>query len=178
MEPPHPNLRAWRDEDIEPLVAIHQHPDVAPWLGGERPREGVVELMDKMRDRLERQGWGVWAVRDESDRLVGAAGIDPIGPEMPVQGVEALWRLHPDAWGGGLVTRTMRAVLGDAFASRGIAEVWTYTAQSNLRSQAVMERLGFQRAAGRDFDHPRLEVDHPLRRHVVFHMSAETGVAA
>ncbi len=178
MESPHPNLRAWRDDDIEPLVEIHHHPEVCSWLGGKRPREGVEELMASMREKLERQGWGVWVVRDDADRLVGAAGIDPIGAEMPVAGIEALWRLHPVVWGKGLVTRTMGAVLDDAFRAQGIEEVWTYTAETNRRSQAVMKRLGFERAADRDFNHPRLDAAHPLSRHVVFHMSAETGVAA
>lgn len=178
MESPHPNLRAWRDNDLEALVAIHHHPEVAPWLGGVRPREGVAELMAGIRSKMDNQGWGVWAVCEDDDRVVGAAGIDPIGPEMPVAGIEALWRLHPDAWGKGLVTSAMRAVLADAFEHRGVDEVWTYTAVSNARSRAVMERLGFARRPEEDFDHPRLEAGHPLRRHVVYHMASAQGAAA
>lgn len=44
----------------------------------------------------------------------------------------------------------------------------------NLRSRAVMERLGMRREPGADFDHPRVPVGHPLRAHVLYRLSAET----
>ena len=31
-----------------------------------------------------------------------------------------------------------------------------------------MQRLGMVRMAERDFDHPLLAADHPLRRHIVY----------
>ena len=34
------------------------------------------------------------------------------------------------------------------------------------------ERLGFVRDPARDFDHPRLAVGHPLRRHVLYSLPA------
>ena len=42
------------------------------------------------------------------------------------------------------------------------------TAETNLRSQAVMRKIGMTHDPARDFDHPRLAEDHPLRRHVFF----------
>jgi RimJ/RimL family protein N-acetyltransferase len=56
----------------------------------------------------------------------------------------------------------------------------TFTATSNLHSRAVMERLAFERQPHRDFDHPTLDVGHPLRPHVVYAMMASgrrTGAA-
>jgi hypothetical protein len=35
-----------------------------------------------------------------------------------------------------------------------------------------MERLGMTRDAGGDFDHPRIEEGHPLRRHVLYRIGA------
>lgn len=172
MDSPHKNLRAWRDDDLETLVALHHHPDVYPWLGGLQSRAFVREIYERLRAHIEANGWGAWVVRNEEDELVGVAGLDRIRDGMPVSGVEALWRLHPDYWGKGLVSGAMRAVLADAFERRGIDGVWTYTAEPNIRSQAVMQRLGFERAADRDFDHPRLTTDHPLSRHVVYRMEA------
>jgi hypothetical protein len=34
-----------------------------------------------------------------------------------------------------------------------------------------MEKLGMQRAAADDFDHPRIPEGHPLRRHVLYRLS-------
>ena len=47
-------------------------------------------------------------------------------------------------------------------------EIIAFTASTNLASQAVMRRIGMTPDPARDFDHPRLAQDHPLRRHVVF----------
>ena len=49
-----------------------------------------------------------------------------------------------------------------------LAEVVSFTAARNARSEAVMRRIGLVRATERDFDHPRLAVGHPLRPHVVY----------
>ena len=42
----------------------------------------------------------------------------------------------------------------------------------NARSQAVMERIGMGRDPAGDFDHPRLPEGSPLRRHVLYRISA------
>jgi len=42
----------------------------------------------------------------------------------------------------------------------------------NTRSQAVMERLGMVRDVDADFDHPQVPVGHPLRRHVLYRVTA------
>jgi hypothetical protein len=47
-------------------------------------------------------------------------------------------------------------------------EIVSFTARTNLKSQAVMRRIGLQRDETRDFDHPRLAEGDPLRPHVVF----------
>jgi len=39
---------------------------------------------------------------------------------------------------------------------------------ANLRSRALMERLGMQRVPEADFEHPRLPRAHPLRPHVLY----------
>lgn len=175
MNSPHASLREWRDGDLESLIALHHHPEVHPWLGGLQSREMVCAIYERLRDQLEQVGWGAWVIRNDDDELIGVAGLDVIREGMPVSGVEALWRMNPDYWGRGLVTQCMRAVLYDAFNRCGLDEVWTYTAHSNLRSQAVMERLGFQRAANHDFNHPKLAADHPLNRHLVYRMETVPG---
>jgi ribosomal-protein-alanine N-acetyltransferase len=38
----------------------------------------------------------------------------------------------------------------------------------NVRSRAVMERIGMTRSADDDFDNPNLPEGHPLRRHVLY----------
>ena len=43
-----------------------------------------------------------------------------------------------------------------------------FTAAVNLRSQAVMERIGMVRQPDGDFDHPGVAEGSPLKRHVLY----------
>ena len=54
------------------------------------------------------------------------------------------------------------------FANQPVDEILAWTAATNLASQAVMRRIGMVAEPWRDFDHPRLAPDHPLRAHVTW----------
>jgi RimJ/RimL family protein N-acetyltransferase len=58
-----------------------------------------------------------------------------------------------------------------AFGELEVPEVVSITATANLRSQAVMRRLGLRHRPERDFDNPRLPPGHPLERHVLYALS-------
>jgi RimJ/RimL family protein N-acetyltransferase len=61
------------------------------------------------------------------------------------------WRLVRSAWGNGYATEASKAALADCFSRAGLQEVLSYTSPDNLRSQAVMARLGLERDPARDF---------------------------
>ena len=48
------------------------------------------------------------------------------------------------------------------------------TVPANVRSRAVMERIGMAYVEGGDFDHPALPQGHPLARHVLYRVSRPT----
>ena len=56
------------------------------------------------------------------------------------------------------------------FATQDAPEIIAITALTNLKSQAVMQRLGMVRDLDADFAHPKLAEDHPLRPHVTFRL--------
>ena len=90
-------------------------------------------------------------------------------PAIPfAPAVEAGWALVADTWGRGYAVEAATAVLADGFGRLGLAEIVAYTTRANLRSQAVMTRVGFVRDAARDFNHPALAEDHPLRPHLTY----------
>jgi RimJ/RimL family protein N-acetyltransferase len=57
------------------------------------------------------------------------------------------------------------------FTSLGFDEIVSFTVPTNVRSRAVMERLGMTPDPWHDFDHPRIATGHPLRRHVLYRLN-------
>ena len=60
-------------------------------------------------------------------------------------------RLRRQAWAHGIASEAATAALHDVFTRVGLAEVMSYTAPDNVRSQAVMHRLGLRRDSSLDF---------------------------
>lgn len=87
--------------------------------------------------------------------------------------VEVGWRLARSQWGKGYATEAARAAVTYGFADLGLDEIVSFTTVGNLRSRAVMERLGMTHDPADDFDHPRIEADHPLRRHVLYRLRSD-----
>jgi RimJ/RimL family protein N-acetyltransferase len=163
-------LRSWGDADREPYADIMVDPEVGKWLGGPFTREQAFERVDRFTASLAETGLGRLAIERKSDgRMIGHCGLAPTAADQPMpQGLEIGWALSPDAWGSGYAVEAARAVIDDGFARTAAPEVLAFTGTLNLRSQAVMQRLGMVRMPERDFDHPLLAPDHPLRRHIVF----------
>ncbi|HET6970988.1 MAG TPA: GNAT family N-acetyltransferase [Phenylobacterium sp.] len=170
IETPRLLLRPYREADRPAFAEINGHPEVGAWLSGVLDRAQSDALMDRVTAHIAQHGFGFWAAERRADgRLVGAIGLMVMGEDLPAPGgIELGWRLHPDAQGQGLATEGAAAARDWAFGELGVDELVAITAATNLRSQAVMRKLGMAHDPARDFDHPRLAPDHPLRRHVFF----------
>jgi RimJ/RimL family protein N-acetyltransferase len=169
-------LRPFAPEDLEPFAALNAHPLVVEWLG-ERTRAESDALTERINAEIEREGWGFWAVEAVGTApFIGMAGLHRVNPSFPfAPAVEIGWRLHPAHWGHGFATEAATAARDHGFAS-GLEEIVAFTAAGNVRSQAVMRRIGMERDLAADFDHPALAVDNPLRSHVLYRTRA--GVTA
>jgi RimJ/RimL family protein N-acetyltransferase len=163
-------LRRWRDEDRAPYAAMMTDRRVTDWLSGAQTRAESDATIDRLNAEIAEHGFGFYAAERKADgRLAGAIGLQLMGAGMPGEGeIELAWRLHPDAQGAGLATEGAAACRDWAFSVLDAPQVIAVTAQTNLRSQAVMRRIGMIHDPALDFDHPRLAEDHPLRRHVLF----------
>jgi RimJ/RimL family protein N-acetyltransferase len=163
-------LRRWRAEDLEPYAAMMADPDVTDWLGGGQTRAEAEAAIGAFEAQIDELGMGTLALARRADgAFVGSAGVRPVRDDIALApAVEAVWRLGRPHWGRGYASEAAAALLADGFARFGFDEILAFTARSNLRSRAVMECVGMTRDAGRDFEHPKMAVGHPLRPHVVY----------
>ncbi len=100
--------------------------------------------------------------------LAGFTGLAILGHAAPTtDAVEVGWRLRREAWGHGYATEAATAALDLAFGTLAMDEVVSITTRDNLRSQAVMRRLGMQRAPELDFEREQRPSGDPLRAAIV-----------
>ena len=162
-------LRNWRAADLKPFARLNADPAVMEFFPKALSEEESNAMAARIKDRIDREGWGLWAVeRKDTGEFIGFTGLSvPVAdlPFMPC--VEIGWRLAREHWGNGFATEAARAVLRFAFDELRLAEVVSFTAATNLRSQAVMKRIGMSNT-GLDFDHPNVPPGSSLRRHVLF----------
>jgi RimJ/RimL family protein N-acetyltransferase len=167
-------LRDWRESDLSPWAALNADPEVREHLGPPLTAEQAAASVRGFQDGLDRNGFGFWAVEvRSSSEFIGFTGLDPVDDGMPFTGVEAGWRLARWAWGYGYATEAALAVLAYGFTTVGLPEIVAVTTATNLRSQAVMRRIGMIRDPAEDFDHPDI-AEGPLRRQVLYRVQRST----
>lgn len=165
-------LRGWRPSDRAPFAALNGDPVAMEHFPRAMTREASDAFADHIAARLDQRGWGLWAVEvpGEAD-FIGFVGLNEATfPAAFTPAVEVGWRLGREHWGRGYATEAARASVADGFERLGLAEIVSFTTPANRRSRSVMEKLGMRRDPADDFDHPSIEVGHPMRRHVLYRL--------
>ena len=158
--------------DAHAFIDMHAHPEVMVWLGrGPQDLGDAHNYIRSIEEHFRAEGFGLWAVERRSDHaLIGMNGLRRVlFPDHPMTPcVEIAWRQRRDVWGQGYAIEAAKAALQDGFNRIALAEVFAWTAAPNVKSQAVMRRLGMERRESLDFEQPGLAEDNPLRPHLVF----------
>ena len=162
-------LRQWRASDLDAWAAMNADPEVREFFDKTLTREQSHASMRRFQTAIERRGWGFWAVEViDTATFVGFTGLDPVDEGLPFRGVEIGWRLARPAWGNGYATEAARACLDYAFDKLGLPEILAVAAAGNVRSHAVMRRLGMVHDPAGDFEDPTEPVGSPQRAAVLY----------
>lgn len=167
-------LRRWRDSDREPFARLNADPEVMAHFPGVLDRAASDALADRIEAHFAKHGLGLWAVEVQGgEPFIGFVGLVHVVLDTHfTPAVEIGWRLARSSWGQGYATEAAREACRVAFEELRLPEIVSFTVPANLRSRAVMDRLGMNHDARDDFDHPKLAEGHPLRRHVLYRLSA------
>ncbi len=165
-------LRQWRDSDREPFARMNADPEVMEFFPSLLNRAASDAGIDRWQAELKTQGWSNWAVElRDTGAFIGFVGLSVPRRVLPCSPcVEIGWRLARAYWGKGYATEAAREVLAVGFQQVDLMEIVSFTALINLRSRAVMERIGM-RNSGQDFDYPGIPEDHPVRRHCLYRLT-------
>lgn len=163
-------LRRWRDADREPFARMNADPEVMRHFPALLTRAESDPLVDKFETHFETFGYGIWALEIPGvTSFAGFVGLKHVDFDAAfVPAVEIGWRMRRDFWGQGYATEAAETVLAHAHDELFIDEIVSFTTRDNLRSRAVMERIGMERDETGDFEHPKLPPGHRQRPHVLY----------
>lgn len=145
-------LRLPVPEDVEVVRRIHQDPAAVAHNPSDALADGdaAAELLRRWQDRWERDGVGYWIVTGRADPAVlGFCGVKPMRlADAPV--LNLFYRFDPAAWGRGIATEAVTAVVGWVARTRPDERLVARVRPGNLASARVAAKAGLVRAADLD----------------------------
>ncbi len=165
-------MRQWHASDRIPFAALNADAQVMEFFPAPLDAAASDAMADRCQALIAARGWGLWACELRASGLfIGYVGLHVPTAALPfVPCVEIGWRLARPFWGQGLAAEAAQAALQVGFDTVGLSEIVSFTATSNLRSQAVMQRIGMHDAQS-PFEHPSVPQGSPLRTHVLYRLS-------
>ncbi|NWK94132.1 GNAT family N-acetyltransferase [Sphingobium lactosutens] len=140
-------LRPHRVEDYVACRKLWGDADVVRHIGG-LPQDAQAVWFRLLRygGMWPMLGYGMWVIEErDSGAFLGEAGLLSAERGLPeLEGVpEAGWVLGPEAWGRGIATEAMKAILEWADAHLDSPSLRCIIDPDNLASIKVAEKLGF-----------------------------------
>ena len=152
-------LRRLTEHDLEAFVEIFAKDPVMKFsaYGRGLTRLESSEMLERLMGHWDENGFGHLAVVQKSDgAFLGYEGLAiPFFLPEVLPAVEIGYRFDPRAWGKGYATEAGRAVLSYGFDALDLERIIAIYQIENVRSGAVMERLGMH--VERDTFHAELE---------------------
>lgn len=160
-------LRSWKPDDLPLFVEMNKDHRVMKYFPVLLTEEESAAFYNRIQDEFIITGRGLYAVELKSTgHFIGYVGLHEIGFEADfTPGIEIGWRLAADYHNQGYATEAAKAVLRLA-KIKGMERLFSFTAEINKPSERVMQKIGMEKVG--EFDHPKLSVDSPLCRHVLY----------
>src|SRR5262249_18755030 len=137
-------LRPWRSSDLEYFARMNADPEVMEHFEAPLTRAQSDRSATRFADHVKMHGYGFWAVEVPGvAEFVGFVGLQPVDFAAHfTPAVEIGWRLGRPHWGYGYASEAARGAARFGFDVLGLREIVAYTVPANIRSRAVMTRIG------------------------------------
>lgn len=167
-------LRQWRMTDLPLFAALNADREVMRHFPTTLDRTQSDAVALRLAQHIETHGYGPWAVEIPGvTPFAGFVGLMRVGFDAPfAPAVEIGWRLARAWWSNGYATEAASAAAQYAFDTLGMTDLVSFTVPANVRSRAVMQRIGMRHCPDEDFLHPLIPPGHRLRRHVLYRLDA------
>lgn len=144
--------RRWLATDLDALAEVYGDAEAMRWVGDGEPlsRAGCEEWLEVTARNYRARGYGMFALEDRSSgEVVGFCGLVHPGGQAEA---ELKYALRRTAWGRGLATEAVTALLSHGAAAHGLQRIIATVAPLNHASQRVLNKAGMRMAAVRRND--------------------------
>ena len=163
-------LAVFSQSHVSELVRLNADPEVMRYFPATLSSEESAALLQRIIEHQRINEYSLFALHlKESDAFVGWCGLMkvPFSAHF-TPAVEVGWRLNKIFWGKGLAPEAAKSVLRFGFLELGLSEIVSFTAELNQPSIRVMQKIWMKCNPEDTFDHPKLPVNHPLQRHILY----------
>ena len=155
---------------LSELVRLNADPEVMRYFPATLNPAESAALLQRIIEHQRINGYSLFALHlKESDAFVGWCGLMKVNFSAHfTPAVEVGWRLNKIFWGKGLAPEAAKSVLRFGFLDLGLSEIVSFTAELNQPSIRVIQKIWIKCNPEDTFDHPKLPVNHPLQRHILY----------
>ena len=163
-------LTVFSQSHLSELVRLNADPEVMRYFPATLSSEESAALLQRIIEHQRINEYSLFALHlKESDAFVGWCGLMrvPFSAHF-TPAVEIGWRLNKIFWGKGLASEAAKSILRFGFLDLGLSKIVSFTAELNQPSIRVMQKIWMKCNTEDTFDHPKLPVNHPLQRHILY----------
>jgi RimJ/RimL family protein N-acetyltransferase len=142
-------LTKTRPEDQEDVFAHLQEREIGrymPWMPYPYTQEHAAEWLASVTAPGYNQPQKRWAIRDETQRMIGVVELAPEGPPFAHVAEVGYWLARP-YWGQGIMTAVVKTMVKHAFQQEKIVRIFAPIFAANIGSARVLEKAGFSAEA-------------------------------
>lgn len=168
-------IRVFEEADVDSLSSINRDPLVMKYFPSLEEIEETRDAISRVREHQNKYGYSFYATELKStQKLIGFVGIKNVTFDTHfTPAIEIGWRISSLHWNKGYATEAAISVVNLAFNTLGIKELVSFAVEANMASRRIMEKIGMTHNVKDDFNHPELDTESPLSRHVLYRLSKE-----
>lgn len=164
-------LRQWQQSDLYPLTKMCADKEVMKFFPNVLSYEESVSFFERLQNKFLQDKFGVFAVELKSTKeFIGLIGLT-IPPF--ISSVEIFWRVAREHQGKGYATEGALKCLEIGFNQFEFDEIVSFTAEINVKSQKVMQKIGMSHNINDDFMHPKIAASSKLAKHVMYKITKD-----
>lgn len=169
-------FRDWKEEDLSEFRKMNADPIVMEYFPSTLTQSETDAFYERIKENMQSVGYGLYAVEvKDTGAFIGFIGFHQANLNLGFDPfVEIGWRLKKEAWGMGYAQEGAKRCLLYGFEQLKFTDVYSFTSALNVRSERVMRSIGMTKHMA--FDHPRIDKEHVLCKHVLYRIRKEEFV--